>query len=125
MGYVSPSQTYRMPENSYRGSNGGRNYDAFRGGEVAQSPRSGGFHLFGGHNSNGYGGKAPKAFNYGGGHSGWGGSGGWKAPKESHFGGGATPAAVVIPAAVTSTPPAVTIERLQYLNNGRLQAAVM
>jgi hypothetical protein len=85
MGYASPSQSYRVPENSYRGTSGGRNYDSFRGGEVAQSQRSGGFHLFGGHNSNEYGGKAPKASGYSGGHSG---GGGWKAPKESHFDGG-------------------------------------
>jgi hypothetical protein len=88
MSYVSPSQTYRAPENSYRGNSGGRSYDSFRGGEVAQSQRSGGFHFFGSHNSSEYGGKAPKAYSYGGGRSG---GGGWKAPKapkESHFGGG-------------------------------------
>jgi hypothetical protein len=84
MGYASPSQSYRMPENSFRG-NSGRSYDSFRGGEVAQSQRSGGSHFFGGHNSNEFGGKAQKAYSYGGGHSG---GGGWKAPKESHFGGG-------------------------------------
>jgi Protein of unknown function (DUF3300) len=88
MSYGSPSQTYRAPENSYRGNSAGRSYDSFRGGEVAQSQRSGGFHFFGSHNSSEYGGKAPKAYSYGGGRSG---GGGWKAPKapkESHFGGG-------------------------------------
>jgi len=82
------SNQYRMPENSYRG-NTARSYDAYRGNEFARSPSSGGgFHLFGSHSSNSYGGgKAPKSYSYGGGHSNWGG-GGWKAPKASHFGGG-------------------------------------
>jgi hypothetical protein len=80
MNYASPSPVYRAPESSYR-DNGGRNYDSFRSGEVARSQQSGGSHFFGGHNSGDYGGKAPKAYNYGGGHSGWGGGGGWKAPK--------------------------------------------
>ena len=109
MGYVSPSQTYRMPENSYRGSNGGRNYDSFHGGEVAQSPRSGGFHLFGGgttptgmvarrrrHSTTVVVtpvGAVPAA---------------GRLPRKAILA-AATPAAVVIPAG-TSTPPAVTIE---------------
>ncbi len=88
-GYANPAPSYRAPQNSYRG-NGGPAYDGYRGGEVARSQQSGGFHLFGSHNSGEYGGKAPKAYSYGG-HSGWGGAGGWKAPKapkESHSGGG-------------------------------------
>ena len=81
----NPSYQYRMPENTYRGSTG-RSYEQYRGNEFARSqPSGGGFHLFGNHNSNSWGGKAPKS--YGGGHSGWGG-GGWKAPKESHFSSG-------------------------------------
>ena len=94
-GYASPAPSYRAPQNSYqnsyRGSSSERTYDSFRGGEVARSQQSGGFHLFGSHNSSEYGGKAPKAYSYGGGHSSRGGSGSWKAPKapkESHFGGG-------------------------------------
>src|SRR5208282_1320662 len=65
MNYASPSPVYRAPESSYR-DNGGRNYDSFRSGEVARSQQSGGSHFFGGHNSGDYGGKAPKAYNYGG-----------------------------------------------------------
>jgi hypothetical protein len=94
-GYANPAPAYRAPQNSYqnsyRGSGGGRTYDSFRGGEVARSQQSGGFHFFGSHNSSENSGKAPKTYRYGGGHSGWGGSGGWKtpkAPKESHFSGG-------------------------------------
>lgn len=84
--FSSPSNQYRMPENTFRG-NSGRNYDAYRG-EFARSQSSGGgFHLFGNHESNNWGGKAPKSYSYGSGHSSWGG-GGWKAPKESHSGGG-------------------------------------
>jgi Protein of unknown function (DUF3300) len=83
----SPSYQNRMPSNTYRG-NTSRSYDAYRGNESARSP-SGGFHLFGNHNSDGFGGgRAPKSYSYSGGHSSWGGGGGWKAPKESHFGGG-------------------------------------
>ena len=94
LGYASPTPAYRAPQNSYqnsyRGSSSGRAHDSFRGGEIARS-QSGRSHFFGNHNSGEYGGKAPKAYSYGGGHSGWGGSGGWKAPKapkESHFSGG-------------------------------------
>jgi len=90
MSYGNPSSQYRMPENAYRG-NSGRSYEQYRGGgEFARSqPSGGGFHLFGNRNSDGWGGKAPKSYSYGGGHSSWGGGGGsWKAPKESHFGGG-------------------------------------
>jgi uncharacterized membrane protein YgcG len=84
MTYANP--TYRAPQNSYRGDIGGRSYggssESFSG-----SQHSGGFHLFGGgHSSDNY--KAPKAYNYGGGHSAWGGSshgfgggGSFKAPK--------------------------------------------
>jgi hypothetical protein len=88
-GYASSAPAYRTPQNNYRGSSSGRTYDSFRSGEVARS-QSGGSHFFGSHNSGEYGGKAPKAYSYGG-HSGWGSSGGWKAPKapkEGHFGGG-------------------------------------
>jgi hypothetical protein len=92
-GYASPAPSYRAPQNSYQNSyqgSSGRTYDSFRGGEVARA-QSGGSHFFGSHNSGEYGGRVPKAYSYGGGHSGWGGSGGWKAPKapkESHSGGG-------------------------------------
>jgi len=87
--FSTPSYSYRMPENSYRGNNA-RSYDAYRGNEVARSqPSGGGFHPFGNHQSNSWGGgKAPKSYSYGGGHSSWGRGGGWKAPKESHSGGG-------------------------------------
>jgi len=86
MNFGSPGNQYRAPENNYRGSTG-RTFDTYRGNEFARSQPSGGFHLFGNHNSNGWGGgKAPKS--YGGGHSSWGGGGSWKAPKESHFSGG-------------------------------------
>lgn len=85
-GYAGPSNQYRMPDNTYRGSSG-RSYDAYRGSESARAQSGGGFHLFGNHESNSWGGgKAPKA--YSGGHSSWGGGGSWKAPKESHSGGG-------------------------------------
>ncbi len=88
VGYAGPSPSYRVPSNNYRGSTG-RTYDAYRGRDFSSTQR-GGFHLFGGgHNSSGYGGSLPRSYNYGGGHSSWGGGGGgWKAPKESHFGGG-------------------------------------
>jgi uncharacterized membrane protein YgcG len=82
--YANPS--YRAPENNYRGSTS-RGYDAYRGNDFARSQSSGGSHFFSGHSSEGFGGKAPKS-NFGGGHSSWGGGGGWKAPKESHSGGG-------------------------------------
>src|ERR1700743_3270233 len=78
---------YRAPENNFRG-NGGSTYNAYRSHEFARA-QSGGSHFFGGHDSNGFG-KAPKS-NFGGGHSSWGGGGGFKAPKalkESHSGGG-------------------------------------
>ena len=82
--FANPS--YRTPENNYRGSVP-RGYDAYRGNNFARSQSyGGGSHFFGGHNSDSFGGKAPK-YNSGGGHSGWGGGGGWKAPKESHSGG--------------------------------------
>jgi hypothetical protein len=91
MAYANPSQSYRAPENSYRGRSGGRGYESY-GGEAGHS---GGFHIFGNHSTNGFGGKAPKAYSYNSGHSGWGGFGGGgsykapKAPKEGHsFGGG-------------------------------------
>jgi hypothetical protein len=92
MAFANPSQSYRAPENGYRGESGVRGYSGYPG-DFGKSAHSGGFHLFGNHNSDGYSGRAPKAysFNSGGGHSSWGGSGGWKAPKagrESHFGGG-------------------------------------
>jgi Protein of unknown function (DUF3300) len=89
MGWGASSNQYRAPENTYRG-NTTRSYDAYRGNEFARSQSSGGgFHLFGNHESNSWGGgKAPKSYSYGGGHSNWGGGGSWKAPKESHFGGG-------------------------------------
>ena len=83
--FANPS--YRAPENNYRGSTS-RGYDAYRGNDFARSQSyGGGSHFFGGHNSDSFGGKAPK-YNSGGGHSSWGGGGGWKAPKESHSGGG-------------------------------------
>lgn len=79
----------------YRGGNawaspGGRSYGSRGSGgyssSFGNSRRSGGFHWFGGgRNSNSY--KAPKSYNYSGGHSSWG--GGWKSPKQSRsFGGG-------------------------------------
>ncbi len=86
MNFGSPGNQFRAPENNYRGSTG-RSFDTYRGNEFARSQPSGGFHLFGNHNSESFGGKAPKPYNYSGGHSGWGG-GGWKAPKESHFSSG-------------------------------------
>ncbi len=84
--FGNPSNQYRMPDNTDRG-NTGRSYEQYRGNEFARSqPSGGGFHLFGNHNSESFGGKAPKS--YGGGHSGWSGGGSWKAPKESHFSSG-------------------------------------
>ncbi|HEX3891954.1 MAG TPA: DUF3300 domain-containing protein [Terracidiphilus sp.] len=87
--FSNPSYQYRAPENAYRGSSG-RGYEAYRGGERPRPQSSGGgFHMFGNHNSENYGGKAPKSYSYGGGHSSWGGGGGgWKAPKQSHSSGG-------------------------------------
>ena len=83
MAFQNPSQSYRAPENSYRGGTDSRSFSGYSN-DYRGSQHSGGFHLFGGgHNSDSY--KAPKSF--GGGHSSWGG-GGFKAPKESHFGGG-------------------------------------
>ena len=94
MAFANPAPSYRAPQNSYRGSFGGRSYDAF-GGSGSKAERSGGFHLFGNRSSAGFGGgRAPKAYSYNGGHSGWGGFGGGsfkapRAPRESHsFGGG-------------------------------------
>jgi hypothetical protein len=87
MAYANPAPSYRAPENNYRGSNSGRSYEAF-GGSAANSGRSGGFHLFGNHNSDQFGGRAPKAYSYSGGHSGFGGGRSFKAPKESHSLGG-------------------------------------
>lgn len=86
MAHSNPAPSYRAPENTYRGSFGGRGNNAFGG----STQHSGGFHLFGNHNADPHGGRAPKAYSYNGGHSGWGGSGGsFKAPKQSHsFGGG-------------------------------------
>jgi Protein of unknown function (DUF3300) len=88
MAYANPAPAYRAPENNYRGSFGGRNYDTFGS---ANSDRQGS-HFFGNHNSDGYGGKAPKAYSFNGGRGAWGGGGSFKAPKapkESHsFGGG-------------------------------------
>jgi hypothetical protein len=89
LAFASPSQSYRAPENTYpRGGFGARGYEGYGGSEAWKPQHSGGFHMFGGRSSDGFSMKAPKAYSYGGGHSGWGGSGGWKAPKESHSGGG-------------------------------------
>src|SRR5262249_55248573 len=44
--FSSPSQTYRMPQNNYRGGMEARNYGGGYGGSYGSSPRSGGF--FGG-----------------------------------------------------------------------------
>jgi Protein of unknown function (DUF3300) len=89
MAFAAPSQAYRAPQNTYERGFNDRGYG---GTQSWNQQRSGGFHLFGGgHNSEGFGGNAPKAYAYNGGHSEWGGSSGWKAPKmpsESHFGGG-------------------------------------
>lgn len=83
MAFANPSQSYRAPENSYRGGADSRSFNGYSN-DYRGSQHSNGFHLFGGgHNSDSY--KAPKSF--GGGHSSWGG-GSFKAPKESHFGGG-------------------------------------
>jgi hypothetical protein len=82
MAYANPTPSYRAPENNYRGNSNSRGYDSYGGGK--------GF--FGNRNSDGFGGKAPKAYSFNSGHSGWGGGGksfkAPKAPKESHFGGG-------------------------------------
>lgn len=85
MAYANPAPAYRAPQNNYRDNFGGRNSYSYGSGKSA----GGGFHLFGNHSSDPYGGRAPKAYSYNGGHSGWGGRGGFKAPKQSHsFGGG-------------------------------------
>ncbi|HVZ83097.1 MAG TPA: DUF3300 domain-containing protein [Terracidiphilus sp.] len=73
MAFANPG--YRAPQNSYRPES------AYRG---SMQPRS-----YGGY-SGSYGGRSaqPRSFS-GGGHSGWGGGGGYKAPHESHsFSGG-------------------------------------
>ena len=98
MAYANPGPSYRAPENNYRGSFNSRNYESFAG---STGKSSGGFHFFGNHSAEGFGGKAPKAYSYNSGRSGWGGGGfgggrsfkapsykAPKAPRESHFGGG-------------------------------------
>lgn len=86
-GYRAPQNGYRPGntyQNAYRGATEPRSYGGYSD-HFGGQQRSGGFHLFGGgHNS-----EQPKAYSYGGGHSGWGGGSSYKAPKESHsFGGG-------------------------------------
>jgi hypothetical protein len=90
MTYANPAPSYRAPANNDRGSFNTRGSDSFGG------KSSGGFHLFGNHNSEEFGGKAPKTYSYNSGRSGWGGGGfggersykAPKAPKESHSSGG-------------------------------------
>ncbi|MFZ0745393.1 MAG: DUF3300 domain-containing protein [Terracidiphilus sp.] len=85
MSYTAPERSYRSPESNYqRDGFEGRNYSGSEG--YARSQKSGGFHLFGHGNQAqkfNYGGRESRSFSYGG-H----GSGGFKAPKASHFGGG-------------------------------------
>jgi Protein of unknown function (DUF3300) len=89
-GFSNPANRALTPI-YHGGESGGRAYGGYGygGSNVAQSRSGGGFHLFGGHQSNEFnngGGHSSKGYSYGGGHSSWG--GGFKAPKASHFGGG-------------------------------------
>jgi hypothetical protein len=85
----SPMQGYRNEQaRSYGNSGGG--FAQPRSG-IGNEHVSGGFHVFGSGHQNGSfssGGRAPQSPSFGGGHSGWGGGGGFKGPSTSHFGGG-------------------------------------